>query len=477
MGKSDLKKINFVKILLLKPINDRYYVVQPPLGLGYLAAVIIRGGHEVRIVDAGRENLSWVDFAAMVKHGGYDLIGIQMFTYELPYVKRHIDIIKRCSPGSVVIVGGPHISGDPDGTAGYLDEMDFGFVGEAEIGFKQFLRLGREDYSDPVRLAEIPNLVWRREGRVVVNTRAPVQDPDDIELSAWHLMDPRSYPSATHGIFYRHTPVAPIITSRGCPFPCTFCAARALTGRVLRYRSIENVMEEINLLHDRYGVREFHIEDDNFTWKRGYVTAFCREIIKRDLDLAFALPNGIRLDSLDREVLTLMERAGFYSLAVGIESGNNRVLKLMKKNLTREVIREKIDLIKDCTDMRVSGFFLIGYPGETEEEIGETISFARSLRLDLASFLITIPLPGSALWDEFSKRDYSETNWNNFLPSRVVPGLSDIPDGKLKKLQKKATLSFYLRPEIVGRVLKEIKRPHQLRAIGGRLRDILIPGR
>ena len=172
-----------------------------------------------------------------------------------------------------------------------------------------------------------------------------------------------------------------------------------------------------------------------------------------------------------------MERAGFYSLAVGIESGSDRILRLMKKNLTRKVIREKIDLIKSCTRMRVSGFFLIGYPGETEEEIGETTSFARSLKIDLASFLITMPLPGSPLWDEFTKHHYPVSDWSNFLPSRVVPGLSNIPAGKLKKLQKKATLSFYLRPRIIGRILREMKRPRQLKAIGGRLMDILIPGR
>jgi len=462
-----------LNVLLFKPINDAYYVVQPPLGLGCLATVIAREGHQVNIIDAGRENLSWDSFASLMKREEYDLIGIQMFSYEIPYVKRHIDLIKKYSPESFVVVGGPHISGDPVGTANYLGAMDFGFVGEAEIGLECFLRLGKEDYSNPTLLEEIPNLVWRREGRVAVNPRAPVQDPDDIRLPAWDLMDPRSYPSSTHGIFYRHTPVAPIVTSRGCPFSCTFCAARVLTGRVIRYRSVENVTGEIIFLHDRYGVKEFHIEDDNFTWKREYVTAFCREIIERDLGLAFALPNGIRLDSLDREVLTLMERAGFYSLAVGIESGNDRILKLMKKHLTREVIREKIKLIKECTDMRVSGFFLIGYPGESEDEIGETISFSRELSLDLASFLITMPLPGSPLWDEYKKRSYQNINWEDFVPSRVVPGLSDIPPARLKRLQRKATILFYLRPKIISRILKELKRPNQCRIIGRRMLDVL----
>ncbi|MFH1038819.1 MAG: radical SAM protein [PVC group bacterium] len=466
-----------MKILLLKPINDRYYVVQPSLGLGYLASVIIREGHEAHIIDAGRERLTWDAFRILVEEGGYDLIGIQMFSYELPSVKKHLEIVKKYSPESVTLVGGPHISGDPEGTADYLDGMNFGFVGEAETGLGRFLGLRREDYSNPERLEGIPNLVWRRNGRTVVNPRAPVADPDEIELPAWHLMDPRSYPSATHGIFYRFAPVAPIITSRGCPFPCTFCAARALTGPVIRYRSVENVVREIMLLNDRYGVREFHIEDDNFTWRGEYVIAFCREILKRNLHLAFTLPNGVRLDSLDEEVLILMERSGFYSLAVGIESGSDRILKLMKKNLTREVIREKIGLIKECTKMRISGFFLIGYPGETEAEIAETISFARSLNLDLASFLITMPLPGSPLWDDYGKRDYNEINWEDFIPSRAVPGVSDIPGPRLKNLQRKAILGFYLRPKILGRTLKEIKRLRQYRIIGRRLKDILRPVR
>jgi len=462
-----------MKILLLKPINDTYYVVQPPLGLGYLAAVIIRQGHEVDIVDAGRDNLSWDGFTSLIEREGYDLIGIQMFSYEIPSVKRHIDIIRGYAPDSMVIVGGPHISGDPEGTAHYLEKMDFGFVGEAEVGLEHFLRLGKKDYSDPILLEEVPNLVWRNVGRVVVNPRGPVQDLDEIVFPAWDLMAPQSYPTATHGIFYRHSPVAPIVTSRGCPFPCTFCAARAITGRAIRYRSVENVIREVILLRDRYGVKEFHIEDDNFTWKREYVIAFCREIIERDLGLVFALPNGIRLDRLDRETLTLMERAGFYSVAVGIESGSDRVLELMKKTLTREVIREKLELIKECTDMRISGFFLIGYPGETEDEIKATISFSRELPLDLASFLITMPLPGSPLWDDYRKKDPQEIDWENFVPSRVVDGLSDIPSEKLKKLQRKATLSFYLRPGIIAGILRELKRPKQYRIIARRLRDII----
>ena len=121
---------------------------------------------------------------------------------------------------------------------------------------------------------------------------------------------------------------------------------------------------------------------------------FCKKIIGLGLDIVFALPNGIRLDTLDEDLLKLMERAGFYSVAVGIESGSNRVLKLMQKNLSKETIKEKTDLIKKCTAMTVTGFFMIGYPGETESEILETIDFAKSLNIDKASFMFVMPLPG-----------------------------------------------------------------------------------
>jgi anaerobic magnesium-protoporphyrin IX monomethyl ester cyclase len=464
-----------MRILLIKPINDRYCVVQPPLGLGYLAAVVHRCGHRAEILDAGRVRLTWKGFVDLIDWGRYDLIGFQMFSYELPSVKKHLEIVKRRSPGTVTLVGGPHISGDPEGTASYLEGMDFGFAGEAEAGLGKFLRLEWKDYSDPARLDKIPNLVWRRGGRTAVNPRAPVLDPDDIPLPAWDLIDPRNYPPAVHGIFYRYRPIAPIVTSRGCPFPCTFCAGRAVTGTVLRYRSVENVIGEILLLRDKFGVREFHIEDDNFTGKRDYVIEFCREVIARAPGLAFALPNGIRLDTLDREVLTLMERAGFYSIAVGIESGSGRVLKLMKKNLTPGLVREKTDLIRECTGMRLSGFFLIGYPGETEEEILETIAFALSLKLDLASFLITIPLPGSPLWEEYGRPDYSGVEWADFVPSRAIPGVSGIPPRRLKQLQRQATIRFYLRPGVVWRLAREIRGGDQLRIIRRRLLDIILP--
>lgn len=126
--------------------------------------------------------------------------------------------------------------------------------------------------------------------------------------------------------------------------------------------------------------------------------------------------------------------------------------------------------------MRISGFFLIGYPGENEDEIEATISFARELPLDLASFLITMPLPGSLLWDDYRKDDHQKIDWKNFVPSRVVAGLSDISPERLKQLQRKATILFYIRVKIITRILKEVRRPGQYRIIAQRLFDVLFRG-
>lgn len=459
-------------LLLLKPISDAYYVIQPNLGLGYLGRIASGKGYNTHILDSGKERLSWDDFAKKVKEERYDIIGLQVFTHEVLSAKKHIEIIKRYMPEATILIGGAHISGDPEGTMGLLSYADFGFIGEAEIGMERFLELQREDYSNSNLLKEIPNLVWRDSAKVVVNEKRFYENLDEIKFPAWDLIDPRKYPEAPHGTFCRKMPIAPIIISRGCPFECTFCAGNSVTGRHIRYRSIKNVIDEIVLLYNEYDVREIHIEDDNFTLKREHVVDFCDGVIKSGLDLAFALPNGVRLDMLDEGLLRLMERAGFYSMALGIESGSDRVLKLMKKSLSKGLAREKINLIKRCTDIELTGFFLIGYPGETESEILETIAFAKSLKLDKASFMFVMPLPGSELWDIYMQKDKQKIGWEDFFYYRIVESLSDIPPERLRKFQRKALLEFYLRPRILLGVLREIKTYSQIKITMKRLLNI-----
>jgi len=456
-------KLLEMKILLMKPFGTGYYVIQPNLGLGYVATILLEHGHDVRILDSIKENLTWGGFERLMQNEKFDIIGIQMFTHEVPSVMKHVELIRKYRPETVIMLGGAHISGDPEGTMGLMN-VDFGFVGEAEIGIDRFMKLKRKEYGNRALLKDVPNLVWRDKDRIVVNKRECVLELDAIHYPAWHLMNPEGYPTSPHGSFCKRQPIAPIIASRGCPFQCTFCAGKMVTGNRLRYRSVRNVIDEIIMLHNTYGVEEIHIEDDNFTFRKEYVMEFCREVLKLPFTLTFALPNGVRIDTLDKEMLAMMEKTGFYSLAIGIESGSNRILKLMKKNLTTEVIREKVALIKKYTHINVTGFFMMGYPGETVEEVLESIQFAKSIKIDKASFTHVMPLPGTELWTLY-KQKVKDIDWVNFFSYRIVEGLSDIPLEDLRRLHKKAIGEFYARPRILFGLLSEIKTLNQVKIL------------
>ncbi len=164
---------------------------------------------------------------------------------------------------------------------------------------------------------------------------------------------------APHGAFFKQYPVAPIITSRGCPFHCTFCGGHIISGRKIRQRSIKNVMSEIELLYRDYGVREIHIEDDNFTFRKDYVLEFCNHMRSKFPNLTWTCPNGVRIDTLDEEMVEAMRSSGCYALSIGIESGSDKILKLMKKSLNIQKIAEKIEMLKKF-DIDINAFFIPG---------------------------------------------------------------------------------------------------------------------
>lgn len=469
-GRAD--RVSPLDILLYKPIVAVRHAVLPPLGLGYLARALQEEGHRVAICDPGRERMDWGGFARLVREGCFDLAGVQVFTPELAAVRRHLDLWRQLSAQTVLVLGGAHVSGDPVGTMEWFPAADFGFVGEAERGLAGLARLSVPQRRDPAFLAEIPGLVWRQGGEVRVNPNPPLQDLDSLGFPAWELMPPASYPVAPHGLVCRQAPSAPLVTSRGCPFGCTFCATRAVGTRQFRQRSVGNVLAEIRALAESHRVREIHIEDDNFTLRRDYVLEFCERLQEEKLGLTLALPNGVRLDTLDAEVLQAMERAGFHSLAVGIESGSDRVLKLIEKSLSRDLIAQKVGLIKKTTSLSVTGFFMLGYPTETEEEILQSLRFAKELPLDHVTFTCCMPLPGSALWEEYRARRGEAIPWEDFFFYRAVEGLSELPADRLRALQRRAMREFYLRPRVLAGALGRMRSWDQVANALGRLVEL-----
>ena len=442
-----------MKVLLVSPIN-RTYVVMPNLGLGYLAMALRKDNHEVKMLHCAKEKIGYAKYAEFLKKNRFDIVGFQVFSYDLDSVKEHVGILKGIDPSAHIVVGGPHPSSAPYHTMEYLKGVDFAFQGEAEIGFPRLanrLSSGDDDFND------IPGLVWRTESGIKANDREYIKDLNELEFPSWDLMDPREYPEAPHGAFAKNFPVAPMIITRGCPFLCTFCAGHTIAGREVRRRSISNVLKEVEYLIDNYGVKEFNIEDENFTLHKGLVEEFCNEILKRSLNISWNCPSGIRIDTLSKPLLALMEKSGCYSFGIGIESGSQKMLDLFKKNLTIKKIEEQMDLLKS-TNIKTTGFFLLGYPGENLEDIMQTIRFAKSLPLHRAQFNNFMPLPGSETYESLKGKGLlKDIEWKHFF----VHDITYIPEGfsrkKLRRLRQRAYLEFYLRPMIVFRILKEIK--------------------
>lgn len=455
-------------ILLVSPIN-RSYVIMPSLGLGYIASAARAAGHTVSLLHCLQAKLTFEGFEAYLQRNSFDVIALQMFSFDLTPVARHLAIAKRVQPLAVTVVGGYHPSGDPAGTLETLPEADFGLACEVELAFPALLaalQARRPDFS------AVPNLIWRDRGRVRANPVQVVERLDEIPFPAWDLMDPRAYPEAPHGAFFKSFPTAPIICTRGCPHSCTFCAGKSITTRRIRSRSVDNILAEMRLLLSQYGVRDFLIEDENFTAHRGLVRAFCERVLAEKLNIHWSCPSGVRLDSLDADLLRLMERSGCYSLAVGIEFGSQRIHDLTKKKLSLDVIRAKLALLRG-TRIKITGFFLFGIPGETRAEMEETIRFARSLDIDRAQFNNFMPLPGSEIYADLKQRGLEPRDFDHFF----VHDVSFVPEGmtrgEMKNLQRRAYLAFYLRPRILWRLAREVTSARHLYRLAKRFADAL----
>ena len=449
-----------MKVLLVKPNNLSDHI-QPSLGLGYMAEQI-RKDHDVEFFDCIKERVNPADFTQVLERSKPDVVGIQCYTFDLRNVRALLNVVKTYDPKLTTVVGGAHISSDPEGAFLNFGKqiVDYGWVGEAETsfpGFLQKLEKGDKDFS------KIPGVAWWEGDKVKHNPLMYVDDLDALGAPAWDLLKPETYPESQHGAFFKKFPIAPIITTRGCPFSCTFCSAPMMSGKKLRHHSLEYVLAQINhLYHDR-GVREIHIVDDNFTMEIDYAKMILRGIIDLKLDISLALPNGIRMDYLDDELLEIMREAGVYVVSVAVESGTDRILKLMKKGMTRAKIEKCIGLIRKH-DLDVAAFFILGFPSETKEEIQETIKLSRNLDLVRANYFTYLPLPGTESYRKLLQSgEIQNVDWDHFYFTSAAYVPKGMTREELLKMKSRAFFRFYFTPSVFLKNLRAIQNFNHFR--------------
>jgi anaerobic magnesium-protoporphyrin IX monomethyl ester cyclase len=442
-----------MRVLLVKPYNLSDHI-QPSLGLGYLATSL-RKYHDVKILDCIKERVDMDGFRKVLEEYRPDVLGLQFYTFDFAFIKKALSMSKEFDKRIITIVGGPHPSAAPVETLrSFKDTLDFLFVGEAEIGLPKLLHILEKKEGD---LGEVPGLSWREGEEIRTNERELSEDLDSLFMPAWDLIHPETYPESQHGAFFKKFPIAPIMITRGCPYPCTFCAGNVVSGRKIRRRGIDNVLNEIKLLYNQYGIREFHIVDDNFTQDISYAKELLKKLKDLKLDINWAVPNGVRMDTLNEEILALMKETGLYLISLGIESGSDKVLRDMKKGTNVARIRESVKMINK-SGIDIAGFFILGFPGETEETIKDTIRFSTELDLVRANYFTYLPFPGSESYKSLSASDeLKDVDWENFYFMNAAYVPKGMKRKRLKNLQRFAFARFYLRPRIIIYNIRSVK--------------------
>lgn len=434
-----------MKILLIQPNYDSH-IIHPPLGLGYIASTLRKAGYEISIYDGTRHNALEEDFIEAIETSHPDLIGISLFCRGQNKVRKLVSRIKKRFDIPIVI-GGPQASALSDYILENF-ETDFVIIGEGEVVIK---KLAEEIETGKKRYDKIEGLGYKDGIRRQINKRAPlIEDLDSLPFPAWDLMPPEKYRIVPILSPAKGFPIAPIITSRGCPYECTFCATNVTWERKLRTRSPANVIKEIKYLIKDFGVKEIHFCDDNITFYRKFIDEICELILQERIKIPWQCPNGVRIDTLDKKLLYKMKEAGCYSIGLGIESGNQNILNKIKKRLDLQKTEQVLKNIKDV-GMRLYGFFILGLPGETEKTIWDTIRFAKENPFDRVWFCILAPYPGSEIFNELLKKkniSLVEFPWDMLDTNTALSEIEGLDCESLERYQKIAVKKFYLRPKI-----------------------------
>jgi anaerobic magnesium-protoporphyrin IX monomethyl ester cyclase len=434
------------------PIETR---TSPSLGLAYLGAVSERQGHTVRIYDGDVEDTS---LEKVLRGFAPDLVGITANTIQIKSAWRDAALVKSVADVPVVL-GGPHPTVLPTESV-ERPEVDIVVRGEGEETWEELCQWRAADgrWREAISgLGSVPGISYQTpDGQVHHNPdRSVIKDLDSLPLPAYHLFKMYSYTNLQPTVDHIEGPSYPILTSRGCPYRCTYCSQ--IGPRRWRMRSPENVVAEWRWLVRELGAAEIGILDDSFNINRQRVLDICDLLIKEDLThVPWIMINGIRANLADTELLGRMRQAGCIRSAFGVESGNQEILdSVIGKQLTLEQVRAAFKAAKQV-GMETIGFFMIGLPGETEETMDETIRFAIELDPVVANFSMATPFPGTEMSHIVKEKgrllvkDYDDFA---FFEGRASFEMDGMTAELVERKWKEAYRRFYLRPSRVMRTL------------------------
>jgi radical SAM superfamily enzyme YgiQ (UPF0313 family) len=424
------------KVLLVQAAHIyQHHTHLQPLGIMYIASVLLQEGHVAHIVDMKVEGMSVDQALEEVRRIGPDILGITAMTYESVCMHELARRVRAEIPHVPIVVGGAHPANEPEETLERNSAIDYVCIGEGEDTMAELVSTLQENGD----VGEVRGLAYRDNGHRVRSPPRPfIEDIDRLPFPAWGLTPIKKYFTMERGgILFCHREFMTVISSRGCPYRCAYC-------------------------HRNLGM------DDMFNLDRKRVQELCGLINERGLDIKITFPNGLRADLMDEETLQALKKAGMYRTMYAIETASPRLQKYIDKNVKLDKARE---IIEKTVKMGVMthGAFMLGFPTETEEEMCKTIDFALSSRFHTAAFYRVMPFRGSALYDMVRERKpHANLDPTNFEYHSSDINMSEVEESRLTVLRKRAYRKFYMNPVRLFRLLyrlpnKLVLLPHLFR--------------
>jgi anaerobic magnesium-protoporphyrin IX monomethyl ester cyclase len=436
-----------MKITLVNPPYPHTGHQHPPfipLSLGYLGAVSEKNGHEVNIIDCQAERLEPEDYRKRLGQTNADVVGITSTTLTYKSALTIANVTKEELPDCTVVLGGCHATFWDENALKECPSLDIIVRREGEITFIDLL----EKLQNKSSLNGVKGITFRKSNSGITRNedRPFMENLDDLPFPAFHLFPLGTFRRVGKIIF-------PLTTSRGCVYWCDFCTAVRMFGRKYRMRSPKNVVDEIEMLQNKYGESQFAFYDDAFTIDPERVEKICEEIRQRKLAIHWDCE--ARVDMVNRRLLQKMKAAGCMAVWFGVESGSQLIIEKMHKRIKLDQTRNAFKAARELGIMTIANVVL-GFPGETEQTAWETINFIKELNPGDVGFYIATPYPGTPLYNIVKESGWLKTtdfnHYDTATPTFETPFLSM---EKLREIRYKALQQFYLRP---GYVLGMLRR-------------------
>ncbi len=432
----------------------------PSLPLGGLASWVRQSGFGVNLIDLHVENIYPASAVDRVRDYDPHIVALTAKTLGWPAVIEIAQMVKATVPSAIIVVGGPHLSIYAEESMTW-DCFDIGVIGDGEETFLEIC----ERVESGSELTGIMGTIHREpSGEIVRNPPRPLaKSINKYPMTAWDLIPIEDYHCLT-----LLKPFATMVTTRGCPWHCGYCSQ--VYSEKLRFRNVELVVDEMEYLVRKRGVREIVFFDETFTIGKKRMRRFSEEVLRRGIDVKFNI--RARVDTVDRDVVRQLKRAGLRSIHMGVEAGTDRVLKIMNKQITREQTEKAFRICRE-EGIDTRGYFMIGYYDATPQDVDDTIKFASNIGLDWASFSVATALPATDLYRIAQERGYVDGDfWKQYTidGGGVIPQLETetFTAEQLRAYRTKAYMNFYLRPDLIRRKLSKSEgRDELLEMLGG----------